>query len=985
MPTNIDTSQLMLISISYLLTLFIAAWLAERGLVPRRLLHHPLTYSLSLGIYASAWAFYGAVGLAYQYGHGFLAIYLGLSGAFMLAPVLLKPILRLSRTHQLASLPDLFAFRFRSSTAGTLTTLGLILCSLPLLALQIQAVSQTAQILTGEASQEKVALVFCVLIALFTILFGARHVASRERHEGIVFAMAFESVLKLVAITALGGFVLFHVFDGPADLQQWLHNNRDLLEQLQSPLPQDQWRTLLLLFFAAAIVMPHMFHMIFTENLNPGAMHSASWGLPLFLLLMSLPVPLILWGSLKLGVTTPPEYFSIGLGLSIDHQGLVLLAFMGGLSAASGVIVVLILALSGMALNHLVLPLYQPPADDTIYLWLKWIRRLLIFTLILAGYGFYRLLGKGHELSGLGATAFAGGLQFLPAVLALLYWPKANRNGFIGGISAGLLFWICVHLLPMLGLIEPVTLAGYSLHHLPGDSNWHLTISLSLAVNVSAFVLLSLLTETSSEEQRTRQACLVNRDHIQESRSLLARSPQDFAAALSSPLGAMAAQREVDHALQELELPFDESRAFALRRLRDRIEANLSGLLGPSVARDLVNSFIPFRNEAEGYVTGDIHFIENRLEDYRSRMTGLAAELDTLRRYHRQILHDLPLGICSLSPEGEILIWNRAMENLTGISASRAAGGELGNIDPPWRELLLDFCQGRQQQISHKHLHGKYGSRWLNLHKAAIEQDGEIGGSGQVLLLEDVTENRQLEDRLIHAQRLASLGRMAAGVAHEIGNPVTGIACLAQIVQEERPDDDELQDISAQVIEQTRRITRIVQSMMSFSHSGADRSQAFAPLDWQNICKDAVNLLSLDSEARQVRFVNHCDAGHLILGDAQRLQQVLVNLLGNARHASPAGSSILLETRTGPDTVVLTISDQGCGISPEHQAQLFEPFFTTKDPGEGTGLGLSMVYAIVKEHQGEIRVESPYDSVTAGTRFYIQLPRYLQQQTASRN
>lgn len=976
---TISTGQLILISASYLLTLFLAAWLAERGWIPRRLVRHPLTYSLSLGIYTSAWAFYGAVGLAYQHGHGFLTIYLGLAGAFMLAPVLLQPVLKLSRTHQLASLPDLFAFRFRSTAAGTLTTLGLILCSLPLLALQIQAVSRSAQILTGENSQHAVALVFCILIALFTLLFGARHIASREKHEGIVFVMALESVLKLLALTAIGGFALFYVFNGPTDLQHWLQSNQALLEQIQTPLQEGQWRMLLLLFFAAALVMPHMFHMMFAENLNPSAMHSASWGLPLFLLLMSLPVPLILWASLKLGVTTPPEYFTLGLGFAANQPTLVLLAFMGGLSAASGVIVILTLALSGMALNHLVLPLYQPPASRNIYQWLKWVRRSLIFALILAGYGFYLLLDGGHGLSQLGTTAFAGGLQFLPAVLALLYWPKASRSGFVCGILVGLYLWGTTQLLPMLGLMEQASLAGLALDYFPGEGNWHLTLALCLSANVAVFVLVSLMSHTSGEEMRSRQACLVNRSQLHDSRSLLARSPQDFASSLTSPLGAVIAQREVEQALRELKLPFDESRAFALRRLRDRIEANLSGLFGPSVARDLVNSFIPFRNEAQSYVTGDIHFIESQLEDYRSRMTGLAAELDTLRRYHRQILQDLPLGICSLSPRGEILIWNRAMENLTGITASRVSGSELASIDPPWRELLLDFWRDTQLQSSQRFLPNQFGNRWLNLHKAAIAPPSEAEQGGQVLLLEDITENRQLEDRLIHTQRLASLGRMAAGVAHEIGNPVTGIACLAQIVEEERPDDSELQEISGQIIEQTRRITGIVQSMMNFSHSGADRSQGFATLDWENICKDAVNLLSLDPEARPVDFVNQCNPLHQIRGDAQRLQQVLVNLLGNARDASPAGSRITLETRVTRNSVVLVMSDRGHGISPEHQSQLFEPFFTTKDPGKGTGLGLSMVYAIIKEHQGEIRVESPYDSVACGTRFYIQLPRHLQQ------
>src|SRR5690606_5687275 len=151
--------------------------------------------------YASAWAFYGTVGLAHQYGFGFLSSFLGVSGAFLLAPVLLYPILRITRTYQLSSLADLFAFRFRSTWAGTLTTIFMLIGVLPLLGLQIQAVTDSISILTRDPLQEKFALSFCVMIILFTILSGARHIATREKHEGLVFAIAFESVVKLVALS----------------------------------------------------------------------------------------------------------------------------------------------------------------------------------------------------------------------------------------------------------------------------------------------------------------------------------------------------------------------------------------------------------------------------------------------------------------------------------------------------------------------------------------------------------------------------------------------------------------------------------------------------------------------------------------------------------------------------------------------------------------------------------------------------------------
>ena len=320
MPMSFSLTQMILISAAYLAVLFGVAWISERGMIPRAIIRHPLTYTLSLGVYASAWAFYGTVGLAYQYGYGFLSSYLGVSGAFLLAPVLLYPILKITRTYQLSSLADLFAFRFRSTWAGALTTIFMLIGVLPLLALQIQAVADSIGILTGEPIQSRVALAFCALIILFTIFFGSRHIATREKHEGLVFAIAFESVIKLIALGGVGLYALYGVFDGPQQLELWLLQNQTALAALHTPLQEGPWRTLLLVFFASAIVMPHMYHMTFTENLNPRSLVSASWGLPLFLLLMSLAVPLILWAGLKLGATTNPEYFTLGIGIAANSK-----------------------------------------------------------------------------------------------------------------------------------------------------------------------------------------------------------------------------------------------------------------------------------------------------------------------------------------------------------------------------------------------------------------------------------------------------------------------------------------------------------------------------------------------------------------------------------------------------------------------------------------------------------------------------------------
>ncbi|MNZ53360.1 Sporulation kinase A [compost metagenome] len=581
----------------------------------------------------------------------------------------------------------------------------------------------------------------------------------------------------------------------------------------------------------------------------------------------------------------------------------------------------------------------------------------------------------GQNLSHLGTVSFVATLQFLPGALSVLYWPTANRRGFIAGLIAGASVWLLTMLLPLIGEVPGFYLPLLDLVYVLDDTSWHLAAIASLAANVLVFTLVSLFTEPSSEEQSAAEACAVDNVRRPQRRDLVATSPQEFAAELAKPLGARTAQREVEQALRDLQLPFDEQRPYALRRLRDRLEANLSGLMGPSVAQDIVENFLPYKSASESYVTEDIHFIESRLEDYQSRLTGLAAELDALRRYHRQTLQELPMGVCSLAKDREILKWNRAMEELTGIEAQRVVGSRLDTLPEPWRELLSTFIDAPDEHLHKQRLALDGQTRWLNLHKAAIDEPLAPGNSGLVLLVEDLTETQLLEDRLIHSERLASIGRLAAGVAHEIGNPVTGIACLAQNLREEREGDAEIIETSQQIIEQTKRITRIVQSLMSFAHAGG-RQQASEPVCLAEVAREAISLLSLNRDY-DVQYFNLCDPQHWVEGDPQRLAQVLINLLSNARDASPAGGAIRVRTEASEQTIELTVEDEGSGIPKSIVDRLFEPFFTTKDPGKGTGLGLALVYSIIEEHYGLITIDSPADPQRQlGTRIRITLPRY---------
>ena len=348
-----------------------------------------------------------------------------------------------------------------------------------------------------------------------------------------------------------------------------------------------------------------------------------------------------------------------------------------------------------------------------------------------------------------------------------------------------------------------------------GGMNTREIVALSLVSNVLLFVFVSVFTRSTNEEKISADICSVDNLRRQRRARLTAGSADEFISQLTKPLGERTATREVMQALRDLSMDKLDRRPKSLRLLRGRLEANLSGLLGPAIAHDLIDRFLPYTANSEPGAS-DVAAIEHRIEAYRSNLSGMAADLDNLRRYHRQILMDLPLGVCSLGPDDQIIMWNNAMQELTGLTSDEAVGLHLSEIGEPWYSLINNFRDGDSAH-QHKVTFTVNGSkRYISLHKAVIEKSTSpsIRQDGVIVLLEDLTETQLLEEELAHSERLASIGRLAAGVAHEIGNPVTGIACLAQNIRDET-QNDELRTMARQIIEQTDRTSRIVQSLVN--------------------------------------------------------------------------------------------------------------------------------------------------------------------------
>lgn len=966
---GIDLALLFAIALAYLALLFVIAWCADKEWLPEKWVRSPLVYSLSLGVYATSWTYYGSVGLADRSGFAFLNIYLGLTGAFILGPYLLSPILRLCRENQLTSIADLLAFRYGGRATGFAVTSFMLIGILPYISLQIRAVTESIQVLSQQVPPNLLALLFCVAITVFAILFGARHLTPREKHHGLVVAIAFESAVKLIAMVIAGLFVVTQVFDSPAAMNEWAESQPDMISGLYATSTTGLWPTLLLLAFCAAFMLPRQYHMTFVENQDPRHLKTAYWLFPLYLLILNLPIVPILFAGKYLSLPMAPDFYVLGMTLTLGKEWLAILVFLGGLSAASAMMIVTTLALSSMVVNHFLLPATMSSNQATdFYRRLLWGRRLVISAIIAAGYGFYIVIELNEGLASLGLISFVAAAQLLPGMFGLLFWSRATQTGFIAGLIGGAFVWFALLILPLVDT-----------SFIPGNWTavstdiWTLSTFCTLSVNSLLFVLGSLITRPTAEETSAAQIANEYAEFSGHTTGI-ARSVAHYRYSLQQSLGNKVAAQELQRALQETHIEDDETRSSELRMLHDQLERNLSGLLGPTIAREILRKPISSSEEGASYST-DARFLERRLEASREQMRGLTKQVDDLRQYLQDVLKQLPLGVCSVSANGRIYLWNSAMQELTGIAQRDAYDKSLDQLVEPWGSLLAGFTSSEDNHQFRCRAFLENRNATVNLHKAEI---GVSAGrddtlAGQVILMEDRTDLDTLESELAHSERLASVGRLAAGVAHEIGNPLTGIASIAQNLHHDinsSSDEPIVREQTDDILTQVGRINTIVRSLLTFSHADSINEAANDVVDVAERVSEAIRLVRLSPDTRRLKFNISMPQDALVIGDANLLMQVFVNLINNACDASPDGGTVTIKGEIESRKLVVETIDQGAGIDPAHREQLFEPFFTTKPVGQGTGLGLSLAYSIVKNHRGRLRVGDSEE----GTKMIVTLP-----------
>ncbi len=974
---GIELWVLFFVALAYLGLLFLIAYAADNGYLPKALVEHPAVYALSLGVYATSWTFYGSVGLANSSGLAFVTIYLGVTAAFLLGPYLLKPILRLCRDYQLSSVADLLAFRYGGRATGFVVTVFMLIGILPYISLQINAVTQSIQVLTKEAAPNLLALAFCLTIVGFAILFGARHLTPREKHSGLVVAIAFESAIKLVALLVAGLFAVTQVFGGFDNMQHWLDSNPQELQSMYEPVSTSLWSTLLLLAFGAAFLLPRQYHMTFVENHKPGSLNTAYWLFPLYLLLLNLPIFPILWAGKQLSLSTSADFYVLGMAMTVGDRWLGLLVYIGGLSAASAMMIVTTLALSYMCLNQLLLPvsIATNNPDTNLYKRLLWSKRVIIAAIIAAGYGFYIVIELNEGLASLGLISFVAAIQLLPGVVGLLFWTRATQAGFLSGLLGGASVWFILLVWPLLtdsasiSSVEKLTVSmGFE-----GVDVWSLSTFCSLTVNCFLYVIGSLLTKPSAEEKEAALACVS--DALRPLSGLVnARSAAEYTAQLKFLLGSEAAEQEVKRALAELDMDDAHADAADLRLLHERLERNLSGLLGPTVARLSLRGSLELTQPANVALTESLRAMEARLETSRLQMRGMTKELDDLRLYLRGVLHELPLGVCSIGPENEVVIWNHAMQTISGIDEKLARQSNLQDLPAPWNELLASFSASTEQHRFKLHTEMAGRKKTFNFHKSHVSAPGGATGlsTGQVILVEDRTNVELLESELAHSERLASIGRLAAGVAHEIGNPLTGIASIAQNL-EYYCEGNVISENSADILTQVSRINAIVKSLLTFARNEPSLGDDRDNISLLECVKQAIQLVTLAEQAKKIVFDVDFKTHLVVHANERQMVQVFVNLLNNACDVSRSGDKIVITGERIQDSIVIRIRDFGPGISALDQQSVFEPFYTTKAVGQGTGLGLALVYSLINEHGGRISIDN---QVNPGTCFEIVLPAF---------
>ena len=690
----LSVNVLLSICLGYVAILFAIAFFVDRRarLGSMRWLRSPMVYTLSISIYCTSWTFYGAVGSAARNGLEFVAIYLGPTLVFVGWWWVLRKLVRIAKVHRTTSIADLISSRFgKSPSLAVLVTLIALIATTPYIALQLQSVTLSYQVIAGNADPVSTALWVAAGMALFTILFGTRNLDANERHYGVVAAIAFEAIVKLLALLAVGIFVVYGIGDGFrsvfADVPvEAIRGAGDVFGP--------RWVVLTFLSATAILCLPRQFQVTVVENIDEHHLHTASWMFPLYLLGMTIFImPIALVGLKAMPTGSNPDLYVLTLPLSEGRQDLALLAFLGGFSSATSMIIVAAIAVSTMVSNHIVMPValrllsFGHVVGGDVRGLILLVRRFSIAAILALGFLYFHVSGGSDALAAIGLIAFVGVAQFAPGLIGGVFWRGATGSGALAGMIVGCLFWVYTLFLPSFGgevilSIEVLregpwgigALRPQALFGMQGMDPLVHAVVWSVGMNALTFLIVSSLTRSPSLE-RLQGALFVDVYRSVGGRGALeattdAPDAESLLVLAQRILGAEPARQLFD------EMARSQGRLSGLPLATDsvinRLERELAGSIGAASAHAMVSritgqqsvgmtELIDIADEAQRLIETTNQLSERsrqlektarQLREANERLRALDAQKDD---FLSQVSHELRTPMTSIRSFSEIL------------------------------------------------------------------------------------------------------------------------------------------------------------------------------------------------------------------------------------------------------------------------------------------------------------------------------------------
>jgi Na+/proline symporter/signal transduction histidine kinase len=1010
-----------IIAIAYVTLLFAIASLgdlrAKRGGPSKT---RPYIYALSLAIYCTSWTFFGSVGLAAERGLEFLTIYIGPVLVFLFGFPLLRRIIRLAKAERITSIADFLGARYGKSfaVAGTATLIAIV-GSIPYIALQLKAISGSVSLMVEHYNGappsfdpflSDVSLIVAMLLALFAVLFGTRHADATEHQDGLVLAVAVESVVKLAAFLAVGLFVFFFIAGSPGELFAAIGANTQAMAALEYQTSIGTWIVLSCLSGFAIIMLPRQFYVMIVENRSEGELRRATWVFPLYLIAINLFVlPTALAGLALVGDRTSADLYVLSAPLLAGQDFLAMAAFIGGLSAATAMVIVESVALSIMVSNDLVIPLFvrrllkseKPENEDWSALILN-IRRAAIFAIIFVAFLYYRESTSNTRLASIGLMSFAAIAQFAPAFFGALVWRGANARGAALGMGAGILVWAYTLLYPSLagpdaeivkyGLFGLESLRPQALFGTGGSEPLNHGVLWSLAVNTLFFVLGSL-SRMALPLERIQAAVFVPRDanpvpNLRRFRTAV--TVNDLKDTISRYLGVERTERSFQsfQASEGRELSGSAPASTAVLRFSEQL---LASAVGSSSAR-LILSLLLQRNDRSS--RDAYRLLDDATEALHQNRDLLQIALDQMEQ-----------GITVFDPDFRLTCWNRQYRALfdlpdemgqVGVSLSdilrflvRRGDIRADAVKPTLDRLAADFGSPWQIEL-------KTSGRIIELRSSPMPDGGIVATYADITqrveadlalirvneTLEQRVKSRTTEltlvnEELAQAQMIAeeanlSKTKFLAGAGHDILQPLNAarLYCSSLI---EKTGAGPVGEAVVNIESSLEAVETILGAVLDISRLDAG---AMKPAETVFRLGDLLKQIGNDfmplAEAKGLKLTIMPSA-LAVETDRNLLRRLVQNLVSNAIKYTRTGR-VLVGVRRRGQLAEIQVLDTGIGIAPDKLNTVFHEF-TRLDEGakeaQGLGLGLSIVDRIARVLRLEIQLESHKQR---GTRFSVILP-----------